>query len=108
MNIFDVVRGFGSLLLARTTQPKQVIVLLNTTRKHVVCNMSLSDYMQPNITCDYKWLPMQLLFKFGWNLVFVSTKLRLWPISSINCVIFYNIVYTFSCKCKQDNHMLIV
>jgi hypothetical protein len=28
MNIFDVVKGFGNLLLLRTTQPKQVVVLL--------------------------------------------------------------------------------
>jgi hypothetical protein len=27
MNIFDVVKGFGSLSLTRTTQPKQTIVL---------------------------------------------------------------------------------
>jgi hypothetical protein len=28
MNIFDLMRGFGSLSLIRTTQPKQTIVLL--------------------------------------------------------------------------------
>jgi hypothetical protein len=74
---FDVVKGFEGLLFVKTTQPKQVIVLVNTTRKHVICNPSLCDYMQSNVTCDYKWLPMQLLFKFGWNLVVFSTKLRL-------------------------------
>jgi hypothetical protein len=28
MNIFDVMRGFGSLSFIRTTQPKQAVVLL--------------------------------------------------------------------------------
>ncbi len=36
-----------------------------TTKNLVVCNPSLCNYMQPNVACDYKWLPMQLLFKFG-------------------------------------------
>jgi hypothetical protein len=85
-----------------------------TTRNFVVCNPSLSDYVQPNVTCDYKWLPMQLFLKFGWSLVFFSTRLRLWLISSFNFFkklmfcIFYNIVYTFNCKCNQDNHMLVI
>jgi hypothetical protein len=69
---------------------------VSTTRNPIICNLSMCDYVQLDIACDYKWLPMQLLFKFGWTLVFFSTRLRLWPISSLTCVIFYNVFVFFT------------
>jgi len=73
-----------------------MFMFIYTIRNLVVGNPSLCDYVQSNLTCNYKWLPMQLLFKFGWNLVFFSTRLQLWPISSLNCIIFYNVFVFFT------------
>jgi hypothetical protein len=47
-----------------------------------IYNHSLCNYVQLNVAYDYKWLLMWQLFKFGWILVFLSTRLQLWPISS--------------------------
>jgi hypothetical protein len=44
---------------------EEVICTKGTARNLVVCNSSMWDYMQPNVAYDYKWLLMQLLFKFG-------------------------------------------
>jgi hypothetical protein len=62
---------------------KTIVETTPTTRNLVVCNPSMCDYVQPNVACNYKWLPMQLFFKFGWSLVFFSTRLQLWLISSL-------------------------
>jgi hypothetical protein len=44
---------------------KTIVEITPTTRNLVVCNPSMCDYVQPNVACNYKWLPMQLFFKFG-------------------------------------------
>jgi hypothetical protein len=75
---------------------KIIVKTTPTTRNLVVYNPSLCNYMQLNVTCDYKWLLMQLFFKFGWSLIFFSIRLRLWFISSLNCVIFYNVFVFFT------------
>jgi hypothetical protein len=69
---------------------------VSTIKNLVICNPSMCDYVQTNVACDYKRLPMQVLFKFEWSLVFFSIRLWLWPISSLNCIIFYNVFVFFT------------
>jgi hypothetical protein len=82
---------------AKTFNIKKVLLCItNITRNLIICNPSMYDYMQPNVIYNYKWLPIQLLLKFGWSLVLFSTRLRQWPISYLNCVIFYNVFVFFT------------
>jgi hypothetical protein len=77
-------------------EEKNDLQKVGTSRNHVICNHSLCDYVWLNVTYDNEWWPMQLIFKFGWILIFLSTKLWLWPISSFNRLIFQDVFVFFT------------
>ncbi len=83
-------------MLCRSHYPPNELVLFNTSRNHVVCNHSLSDYMQLNVAYNYEWLPMQLFFKFGWILVFLSTSCNYDLFHYSNRLIFHDVFLFFT------------
>jgi hypothetical protein len=43
---------------------KTIVETTPTIEILIVCNPSMCNYVQPNVAYNYKWLPMQLFFKF--------------------------------------------
>jgi hypothetical protein len=77
MNIFHVIRGFGSLSLARTTQPKQVVVLpkplvfeIKPLTSYCINHPKLSDLIV------YK-VPLQM-HPWGVNFILVKPQIYHW------------------------------
>ncbi len=70
MNIFDVVRGFGSLSLVITTQPKQAIVLLKPLVFEIEPLPSYIDRPKLGAFIVYK-LPLQV---HPWGVNFILVK----------------------------------
>ncbi len=85
-----------------------------TNKNLVICNHSLCNYVQLNVTYDYKWLPMRLFFKFEWILVVLSISRDYELFHLSNKLIFHDVFVffttsynMFSCTCNQSNHIIV-
>jgi len=87
--------------------------IMNTSRNHVVSNHSLCKYMQLNVAYNYKWLLMQLFFKFGWILVILQLVATMtyfiFPIGWFFILFLYflqHCIYILN-TCNQSSHIIV-